>query len=124
MKEKILKEIDKVDKQIEKLRGKRYKLKQDLLKYRIETRDYLSQEDLKNLPDQSICIDCVLDEKLEEIFLPDDEGVYIRNGFLDCSSYQNGFLDFSEKDDSYIHCYHGCEEKLDIKYIFLKENII
>lgn len=123
MKEKILKEISKVDKQIEKLRSKRNQLKQDLLKYRIETRDYLSQEDLKNMENQSLVIECVLDSKFKEVSIPDDEGVYIRNGYLDCSSFSEGLLYFSESENSYIHCYHGCEEKLDIKYIFLMENI-
>ena len=75
------------------------------------------------MENQSLVIECVLDSKFKEVSIPDDEGVYIRNGYLDCSSFSEGLLYFSESDNSYIHCYHGCEEKLDIKYIFLMENI-
>lgn len=119
MKEKFLKEIDKIDKEIEQLRSKKIQLKEDLLKYRLQTLDYLSQDDLKNMKNQRISIEYILDSNFKEVFIPDDEGVYIRNGYLDSSSFRNGLLYFSENDNSYIYCYHGCEEKLDIKYIFL-----
>lgn len=123
MKGECLKEIKKIDKQISKLQDKRNSLKKELLDYRISTGDYISGDDLITLPNSFISIDVVLDSNLEEIYIPSNEGVYVRGGRLDCSSFNEGLLYYSDTDKSYIHYYHGCEEILDIKYIFLKDEI-
>lgn len=47
MKEKYLKELKKIDKQISKLYDKRNSIKDKLLRYRISTKDYISKADLK-----------------------------------------------------------------------------
>lgn len=121
MKETYLKELKKIDKQISKLYEKRNLIKDELLQYRISTKDYISKDDLKQMPNKRISIDIILDSEFKEVDIPSDEGVYILDGRLDCSSYSEGILYYSDKKECYIHCYRGIEEKLDIKYIFLKD---
>lgn len=123
MKEEYLKEIKKIDKQISKLQDKRYSIEKELLDYRISTGDYIAGDELIHLRNSFISVDVVLDSNLEEVYIPRNEGVYVRDGRLDCSSFNEGILYYSNTDNSYIHCYHGCEEKLDIKYIFLRDEI-
>ena len=60
----------------------------------------------------------VLDSNFEEVYIPSDEGDYIRDGRLDCSSYVEGLLYYSDEDECYIYSYHYSKQKLDIKYIF------
>ena len=123
MKEEYLKELKKIDKQISKLNSKRNFIKDELLKYRISTRDYISGTDLIDLPNYTrIDIDVVLDSNLEEVYIPSDEGGYIQDGRLDCSSYNEGLLNYSDDDKCYIYSYYHSNQKLDIKYIFLKED--
>ena len=124
MKEMYLKELKKIDKQISKLYSKRNSIKDELLKYRISTGDYISGTDLIDLPNYTrIDIDVVLDSNLEEVYIPSDEGVYIQDGRLDCSSYNEGLLYYSDDDKCYIYAYHYSKQKLDIKYILLKEEV-
>ena len=70
-----------------------------------------------------INIDVILDSNLEEVYIPDGEGVYIQDGRLDCSSYLEGLLYFSDDDKCYIYSYRYSKQKLDIKYIFLRDEI-
>lgn len=123
MKEEYLKEIKKIDKQISKLYTKQNTIKDELLKYRISTGNYISGTDLIELPNYTrINIDVILDSNLEEVYIPDGEGVYIQDGRLDCSSYSEGLLYFSDNDKCYIYSYRYSKQKLDIKYILLKED--
>ena len=123
MREEYLKEIKKIDKQISKLYTKQNTIKDELLKYRISTGDYISGIDLIELPNYTrIDIDVVLDSNFEEVYIPSDEGVYIQDGRLDCSSYSEGLLSYSDYDKCYIYSYHYSKQKLDIKYILLKED--
>lgn len=121
MKDEYFKEIKKIDKQISKLQDKRNSIKKELLDYRISTSDYIAGDELIPLRNSMIDIEVILDSNLEEVYIPRNEGVYVRNGRLDCSSFNEGILYYSNTDNSYIHCYHGCEENLDIKYIFLRD---
>lgn len=121
MKEEYLKDLKKIDKQIKKLYDKRNNIKNELLQYRISTGDYITGDEIIPLEDSYISIDIILDSNLDEVYIPSDEGVYVRDGRLDCSSYAEGLLYYSDKDKCYIYIYRGCEEKLDIKYIFLKD---
>lgn len=121
MKEEYLKELKKIDKQISKLYNKRNSIKGELLKYRISTKDYISGTDLIPLPNSMISVDYILDSDFNEVYIPSDEGVYVRDGRLDCSSYNEGTLHYSEQDNCYIYSYLYSQEKLDIKYIFLKD---
>lgn len=120
MKETYLKELKKIDKQISKLYEKRNLIKDELLQYRISTKDYISKDDLKQMPNKRISIDIILDSNFEEVYIPSSECVYICDGRLDCSSY-SVILYYCDKKECYIYCYHGIEVKLDIKYIFLKD---
>ena len=123
MKEEYLKNLKKIDKQIQKLYDKRNNIKNELLQYRISTGDYIAGTDLIDLPNYTrIDIDVVLDYNFEEVYIPSDEGVYIQDGRLDCSSYDEGLLNYSDKDKCYIYYYRYSKQKLDIKYIFLKED--
>jgi hypothetical protein len=123
MKEEYLKEIKKIDKQISKLYSKQNSIKLELLKYRISTGDYIDGDDLINLPNYTrIDVDVVLDSNFEEVYIPSDEGVYIQDGRLDCSSYNEGLLYYSDDNKCYIYSYYHRNHKLDIKYIFLKED--
>ena len=122
MKEEYLKEIKKIDKQISKLYDKRNSIKEELLRYRISTKDYISKADLKQIPNKRISIDIILDSEFKEVDIPSDEGVYILDGRLDCSSYSEGLLYFSDDDKCYIYSYRYSKQKLDIKYILLKED--
>lgn len=122
MKEHYLTELEKIEKQVQKLYCKRNLIKKELLDYRISIKDYISGNELIPLPNYTrIDIDIILDSNFEEVYIPSDEGVYIQDGRLDCSSFDEGILYYSDEDKSYIHCYRGCEEKLDIKYIFLRD---
>lgn len=121
MKEKFRKEIERIDKQISKLYKERNLVKAELQQYRISIKDYILGTELIPLPNSAISVDYILDSDFEEVDIPKDEGVYVRDGRLDCSSYSEGILYYSDKDGCYIHCYLGCEEELDIKYIFLKD---
>lgn len=124
MKEEYLKEIKKIDKQISKLYSKRNKVKRELLDYKISTGDYIAGNDLIDLPNYTrIDIDSVLDSNFEEVYIPSDEGVYIQDGRLDCSSYYEGLLSYSDEDKCYIYSYHYSKQKIDIKYIFIKDEI-
>ena len=123
MKEEYFKEIKKIDKQISKLQDKRNSIKKELLDYRISTGDYISGDELINVHNSSINIDVVLDSNFEEVYIPSDEGVYVRDGRLDCSSYEEGLLYYSDEDECYIHSYHYSKQQLDIKYIFLRDEI-
>ncbi len=123
MKEAYLKEIKKIDKQISKLQDKRNSIKKESLDYRISTGDYIAGDELIHLRNSMIDIEVILDSNLEEVYIPRNEGVYVRDGRLDCSSFNEGLLYYSNTDKSYIHCYHGNEENLDIKYIFLRDEI-
>lgn len=121
MKEKYLTELEKIEKQVQKLYCKRNLLKKELLDYMISVGDFIRGEEFIPLPNSMIDIEVILDSNLEEVYIPTDEGVYVRDGRLDCSSFDEGILYYSDEDKSYIHCYRGCEEKLDIKYIFLRD---
>lgn len=121
MKEKFRKEIERIDKQISKLYKERNLVKAELQQYRISIKDYILGTELIPLPNSTISVDYILDSDFEEVYIPKYEGVFIQSGRLDCSSYSWGTLYYSEVDNSYIHTYHGNEEKIDIKYIFLKE---
>lgn len=123
MKEEYLKEIKKIDKQISKLQDKRNSIKKKLLDYRISTSDYIAGDDLITLPNSFISVDVMLDSNFEEVYIPSDEGVYVRDGRLDCSSYEEGLLYYSDEDECYIYSYHYSKQKLDIKYIFLRDEI-
>ncbi len=123
MKEEYLKKLKKIDKQISKLYSKRNIIKEELLQYRISIDDYISGTDLINLPNYTeMDIDVVLDSNFEEVFIPSDEGVYIKNNRLDCSSYLEGLLYYSDDGKCYIYSYYHSNQKLDIKYILLKED--
>lgn len=118
MKEEYLKEIKKIDKQISKLQDKRNSVRKELLDYRISTSDYIAGDELIPLRNSMIDIEVILDSNFEEVYIPSDEGVYIRDGRLDCSSYIEGLLYYSDEDECYIYSYHYSKQKLDIKYIF------
>jgi hypothetical protein len=121
MKEQYLTELEKIEKQVQKLYYKRNLIKKELLDYRISIKDYISGTELIPLPNYTrIDIDTILDSNFEEVYIPSDEGVYVRDGRLDCSSYNEGTLHYSEQDNCYIYSYLYSQEKLDIKYIFLK----
>ncbi len=121
MKEEFRKEIERIDKQISKLYKERNLVKAELQQYRISIKDYILGTELIPLPNSTISVDYILDSDFEEVDIPKYEDVFIQSGRLDCSSYSWGTLYYSEVDNSYIHTYHGSEEKIDIKYIFLKE---
>lgn len=121
MKEQFRKEIERIDKRISKLYKERNLVKAELQQYRISIKDYILGTELIPLPNSTISVDYILDSDFEEVYIPKYEGVFIQSGRLYCSSYSWGTLYYSEVDNSYIHTYHGNEEKIDIKYIFLKE---
>lgn len=121
MKEKFRKEIEKIDKQISKLYKERNTVRKELLDYRISIGDYISGDELISKEITSINIDTILDSNFEEVYIASNGLVYVENGRLYYSSYSEGILYYSDKDNCYIHCYYGCEEKLDIKYILLRD---
>ena len=68
MKEEYLKELNKIDKQISKLYSKRNAVKDELLQYRISTKDYISGTDLIPLPNYTrIDIDVILDSNFQSV---------------------------------------------------------
>lgn len=55
-----------------------------------------------------------LNSKGEEVFLPRDEIVDVRNGRLYLSSFRGGIVYWSEDKKEYFRSYYGVEKPLDI----------
>lgn len=114
-----LEKINLNDKKIEKIKkrllNKLYKenslLKEKMYKNIVDKKEYII--DLSEYNEKEISF-IALDSNGEEVWLPTDEIVEVKNGKLFLSSYQGGIVRFDNEKQKYIKSYYGSESELDI----------
>lgn len=114
-----LEKINLNDKKIEKIKkrllNKLYKenslLKEKMYKNIVDKKEYII--DLSEYNEKEISF-IALDSNGEEVWIPTDEIVEVKNGKLFLSSYQGGIVRFDNEKQKYIKSYYGSESELDI----------
>ena len=110
--EEIKAERDKNQKKyVKPLSDKIIKLEQDRIESIIKNKEYVT--DLSEWEGESIYFTAI-NSHGEELFLPTDEIVKVRNGKIYCSSYLGGIVEWRDEYNSYIKSFYGSQEKLDI----------
>lgn len=86
-------------------------LKEKMYKNIIDKKEYIT--DLSKYNGKEISF-TALDSNGEDVWLPTDEIVGVRNGKLYLSSYEGGIVNYDDKLGKYVHNYHYRAETLDI----------
>lgn len=86
-------------------------LEEKMYKNTIDKKEYIT--DLSEYNGKEISF-IALDSNGEDVWLPTDEIVEVRNGKLYLSSYEGGIVKYDDELEKYVHSYHHRAETLDI----------